>query len=168
MAWAQPYKRVLKTLKFGLLETECSNASTPTSPALHIHMTAYKYRSSCIVHIEILTSSKPEAQNTSTPTSPALHIHKTTYKYRSSCIVHFDFSEKNSREKNSEAYNTCCSQAVTHPSTGQALRCLTTVIRREPVFSAWYGRRHQNTLTAGIYTRRGYAPSDSKRDVRPR
>ena len=40
------------------------------------------------------------------------------------------------------AYNTCCSQAVTHPGTEQARRCLTAVIRREPVPSAWYGRRH--------------------------
>ena len=29
-----------------------------------------------------------------------------------------------------KVYNTYCSQAVTNPSTGQALRCLTSVIRR--------------------------------------
>ena len=32
------------------------------------------------------------------------------------------------------------SQAVTHPSTNRAQRCLTSVIGREPVLSAWYGR----------------------------
>ncbi|KAG8233046.1 hypothetical protein J437_LFUL004267 [Ladona fulva] len=32
--------------------------------------------------------------------------------------------------------------AVTHPSTIRALRCLTSVIGREPVFSSWYGRWH--------------------------
>ena len=37
---------------------------------------------------------------------------------------------------------TSYSQAFTHPSTNEALRCLTSVIRREPVFSTWYGRRH--------------------------
>ncbi|GBP51646.1 hypothetical protein EVAR_96242_1 [Eumeta japonica] len=35
---------------------------------------------------------------------------------------------------------TRCSQAVTHPSTDRARRCLTSVIGREPVRSAWYGR----------------------------
>ena len=39
-----------------------------------------------------------------------------------------------------KAYNTGCSQAVTHPSTDPARRCLTSVIGREPVHSAWYGR----------------------------
>ena len=41
-----------------------------------------------------------------------------------------------------KAYNTWDSQAVTHPSTNQAQRCLTSVIGREPVYSTWYGRRH--------------------------
>ena len=40
-----------------------------------------------------------------------------------------------------KAYSTWYSQAVTHPSTNQARRCLTSVIGREPVFSTWYGRR---------------------------
>ena len=42
------------------------------------------------------------------------------------------------------AYNTRDSQAVTHPSTNRARRCLTSVIRREPVLSTWYGRRQQS------------------------
>ena len=33
------------------------------------------------------------------------------------------------------------SQAVTHPSTNMTQCCLTSVIRRELVFSTWYGRR---------------------------
>ena len=41
-----------------------------------------------------------------------------------------------------KGYNTWCSQAVSHPSTNQALRCLTSVIGREPVHSTWYGRSH--------------------------
>ena len=41
------------------------------------------------------------------------------------------------------AYNTRDSQAVTHPSTNRARRCLTSVIRREPVYSTWYGRRQR-------------------------
>ena len=51
-----------------------------------------------------------------------------------------------------KAYNTCGSQAVTHPSTWQARRCLTSVIRREPVHSAWYGRRHQKLAYSGLYS----------------
>ncbi|ESO83859.1 hypothetical protein LOTGIDRAFT_72167, partial [Lottia gigantea] len=38
-------------------------------------------------------------------------------------------------------YSTWCSQAVTHPSTNRARRCLTSVIGRELVLSTWYGRR---------------------------
>ena len=41
-----------------------------------------------------------------------------------------------------KGYNTWCSQAVSHPSTNQAPRCLTSVIGREPVHSTWYGRSH--------------------------
>ena len=40
-----------------------------------------------------------------------------------------------------KAYGTRCSQAVPHPSTILARRCLTSVIRRERVCSSWYGRR---------------------------
>ena len=47
-----------------------------------------------------------------------------------------------------KGYNTWCSQAVTHPSTNQALRCLTSVIRREPVHSTWYGRSRQTLCFA--------------------
>ena len=38
-------------------------------------------------------------------------------------------------EKKKGAYNTRCSQAVTHPGTDLALLCLTSVIGREPVYS---------------------------------
>lgn len=37
--------------------------------------------------------------------------------------------------------DTRYSQPVTHASTDRAQRCLTAVIRREPVLSTWYGRR---------------------------
>ena len=40
-----------------------------------------------------------------------------------------------------KTYSTGYSQAVTHPSTNPAQCCLTSLIRREPVHSAWYGRR---------------------------
>ena len=40
-----------------------------------------------------------------------------------------------------KTYSTGYSQAVNHPSTNPAQCCLTLVIRREPVHSAWYGRR---------------------------
>ena len=42
------------------------------------------------------------------------------------------------------SYGTGCSQAVPHPSTILARRCLTSVIRRERVCSSWYGRRQHD------------------------
>ena len=45
--------------------------------------------------------------------------------------------------KSAKVYSTRYSQAVTHPSTDRARRCLTSVIRREPVYSTWYGRRRR-------------------------
>ena len=45
------------------------------------------------------------------------------------------------KEKKAKAYNTRYSQEVSHPSTSRARRCVTSVFRREPVYSAWYGRR---------------------------
>ena len=39
-----------------------------------------------------------------------------------------------------KANSTWCSQAVTHLSTNQAQRCLTSLIGREAVHSTWYGR----------------------------
>ena len=55
-----------------------------------------------------------------------------------------------------KTYSTGYSQAVTHPSTNPAQCCLTSVIRREPVHSAWYGRRtlqntHSDILYESIY-----------------
>ena len=50
------------------------------------------------------------------------------------------------KKKNKKVYDTWYSQAVTHPSTNQARRCLTSVIGREPVLSTWYGRRHLNAV----------------------
>ena len=47
-----------------------------------------------------------------------------------------------------KAYDTRCSQAVPHPSTILARRCLTAVIGREQVCSSWYGRR-QRTICFG-------------------
>ena len=43
--------------------------------------------------------------------------------------------------QNKIVFNTLCSQAVTHPSTNWARRCLASVIGRELAFSTWYGRR---------------------------
>ena len=49
-------------------------------------------------------------------------------------------------QKSKDANSTQCSQAVSHPSTDQALHCLTSVIRRELVYSMWYGRCQENKV----------------------
>ena len=42
-----------------------------------------------------------------------------------------------------KAYDTRYSQPVTHASTNRAQRCLTSEIRRDRVYSTWYGRRRR-------------------------
>ena len=42
--------------------------------------------------------------------------------------------------------STQWSQAVSHPSTNWAQHCLTSVIRRELVFSMWYGRCQEEVI----------------------
>ena len=53
--------------------------------------------------------------------------------------------------KYQKVYSTRSSQAVPHSSTIPARRCLTSVIRREPVYSSWYGRRQQFLKCPSIY-----------------
>ena len=59
-----------------------------------------------------------------------------------------------------KAYCTEYSQAVTHPSTNSAQCCLTSVIRRELVYSTWYGSRQglqvQSTSQAKFSLKSGY------------
>ena len=50
--------------------------------------------------------------------------------------------EGNDKKKKKESTTPAVPrQAVTHPSTEQAQRCLTLVIGQELVFSTWYGHR---------------------------
>ena len=49
-------------------------------------------------------------------------------------------SGKKGSKKRKRDYDTWCSQVVSNPSTNQARRGLTSLIRREVVLSSWYGR----------------------------
>ena len=53
--------------------------------------------------------------------------------------------------QNKNANSTLCSQAVSHPSTNRAQCCLTSVIGRELVHSAWYGRWLRIMLVQLLY-----------------
>ena len=63
------------------------------------------------------------------------------------------YAKSRKRKEKRKAYNTKCSQAVTHPSTNSAQRCLTSVIGRELVHSTWYGRwRERGWLLSNFNT----------------
>ena len=68
--------------------------------------------------------------------------------------IHFFLAVRyNVLARKKEAYHTGCSQAVPHPSTIPARRCLTSVIRRERVCSSWYGRRQLVHGSNGTYSK---------------
>ncbi|GBP78809.1 hypothetical protein EVAR_65319_1 [Eumeta japonica] len=82
--------------------------------------------------------------------------------------------KKKNRKDKTKANITRCSQAVTHPSTDRARRCLTSVIGREPVYSAWYGRwRHVMRTSVspagggGVGPRRASGPTSKNGRFRP-
>ena len=56
--------------------------------------------------------------------------------------------EKKRDKKRKRDYDTWCSQVVSNPSTNQARRGLTSLIRREVVLSSWYGR---NSLFLSLF-----------------
>ena len=62
--------------------------------------------------------------------------------FQKSLILSF-FSTDFMWNKKGKVYNTKYSQAVTHPSTNFVQPDMTSVIRREPVLSWWYGRRRK-------------------------
>ena len=66
------------------------------------------------------------------------------------------------KRKKLKANSTWCSQAVTHPSTNQAQRCLTSVIGRELVLSTWYGRWRETLGIEAISKDENYRNEDSR------
>ena len=75
-----------------------------------------------------------------------------TNKTKLTMIARVSTVLKYGREKSVDDNSTRCSQAVTHPSTNRAQRCLTSVIGRELVFSTWYGRCREKGSNLGIKT----------------
>ena len=66
-------------------------------------------------------------------------------------------------KKHQNAMSTGNSQAVTHPSTNPAQRCLTSVIRRELVCSPWYG--HWREQVAQMHVMWGKTPGGTQGDT---
>ena len=54
------------------------------------------------------------------------------------------------KNKMKKVYSTWGSKAVAQPSTSQARRGLTSVIGREPVLSAWCGRKPKMTVAEEV------------------
>ena len=59
-------------------------------------------------------------------------------------------SGKKGGKKRKRDYDTWCSQVVSNPSTNQARRGLTSLIRREVVLSSWYGRNSLFLLSLSL------------------
>ena len=55
------------------------------------------------------------------------------------------------KERWQKDYDTWCSQVVSNPSTNQARRGLTSLIRREVVLSSWYGRNSFSFLCCSSF-----------------
>ena len=102
-----------------------------------LHLYYYQSRHCQNLHLSLLSPTFISVPTTGSTDNTRCSVCRRK-KYRKS--LH-RLSQEVKREL--KAYNTCCSQAVTHPGTEQARRCLTSVIRREPVHSAWYGRRRK-------------------------
>ena len=101
----------------------------PTTPAVSYERGKKEkaYNTSCILregkkrkslqHQLYPTRGKKKKKPTTPATTPAVSYEREKKK-----------KPAVSYEGKKKAYNTCCSQAVTHPSTGQARHCLTSVI----------------------------------------
>ena len=59
-------------------------------------------------------------------------------------------SGKKGAKREKRDYDTWCSQVVSNPSTNQARRGLTSLIRREVVLSSWYGRNGLFSLSLSL------------------
>ena len=70
-----------------------------------------------------------------------LPLRSQVFNFDSFFLVASYIGEKSQQQEEHKVYDTRCSQAVPHPSTILARRCLTSVIGRERVYSSWYGRR---------------------------
>jgi hypothetical protein len=62
-----------------------------------------------------------------------VHVSGYLHEKQIGSVVAMDFKKKKKKQKVLGGNGTRCSQAVTHPSTDRARRCLTSVIGREPV-----------------------------------
>jgi hypothetical protein len=61
-----------------------------------------------------------------------VHVSGYLHEKQIGSVVAMDFKKKK-KQKVLGGNGTRCSQAVTHPSTDRARRCLTSVIGREPI-----------------------------------
>jgi hypothetical protein len=62
-----------------------------------------------------------------------VHVSGYLHEKQIGSVVAMDLKKKKTNQKVLGGNGTRCSQAVTHPSTDRARRCLTSVIGREPV-----------------------------------
>ena len=104
-------------------------------------------KSSSFVHLapkRCFVASSFKRLFTSFPFSATMYASFSTLKY-------LLLSGSLRKKKGQKDYDTWCSQVVSNPSTNQARRGLTSLIRREVVLSSWYGHNSFSSFSAAPF-----------------
>ena len=133
-----------------VLTTLCPTATTtPVLSGVSTRATTSPHPSPRVcVCVTVALSHPPCPQVwSSTPVHPASPPQITTFtrwmhRVHPPTRAHTEKKEEGKKKAAKKDYDTWCSQVVSNPSTNQARRGLTSLIRREVVLSSWCGRNN--------------------------